>query len=160
MRRLCQCCYCVAESEPVGGGFATDRAGLVIETLSDAPVTASAGNSLSVTSTVKNQGLAAGQVLPGRRRHQSEEREGRRAIDLLVVGEIAGGPMALSVYSDTDPGRYGFQACAGGDGDISESDQGNNCVTKADAISIKDGRRLRADVWPGTRPSALALELY
>ena len=46
-----------AEAEPVGGGFATDRPGQMIETLSDPPVTASAGNSFSVTSTVKNQGL-------------------------------------------------------------------------------------------------------
>jgi hypothetical protein len=66
--------------------------------------------------------------------------------------------MALSVYSDTDPGTYGFQACAGVNAHISESDEGNNCVTRADAISIKDQRGLRADGWPGTRLSAHALE--
>ena len=47
--------------------------------------------------------------------------KGVQAIAPLGPGESDGATVALSVYSDTDAGTYTLQACADGDGDVSEA---------------------------------------
>ena len=40
------------------------------------------------------------------------------------------------MYSDTDAGTYSLQACADGDGDVSEAFENNNCKISLATITI------------------------
>jgi subtilase family serine protease len=126
---------------PLAAG-ATDRPDLVISTLSDPPATARAGDSFALTSTVTNQGQAAAEVptvtkfylMVGSTRVKNLK--GVQAIAPLGIGESDGATVALSVYSDTDAGTYNLQACADGDGTVSEAVESNNCTTTLATITI------------------------
>jgi subtilase family serine protease len=122
--------------------WATDRPDLVVSTLGDPPATARAGDSFALMSTITNQGLAAAEVptvtkfylMVGATRVKNLK--GTQAIAPLGPGESDGATVALSVYSDTDAGTYTLQACADGDGDVSEALENNNCKTTLATITI------------------------
>ena len=127
---------------PLAAG-AADKPDLVVSTLSDPPATARAGDSFALTTvTVTNQGLAAAEdptitkfyLLVGATRVKNLK--GVQTIAPLGPGESDGATVALSVYSDTDAGTYTLQACADGDGDVSEMSENNNCTTTLATITI------------------------
>lgn len=62
--------------------------------------------------------------------------KGVQTIAELVPGASDGAGVALSVYSDTNPGTYSVQACADGDEAVSEVSETNNCTTAVGAITI------------------------
>ena len=111
---------------PLAAG-AADKPDLVVSTLGDPPATARAGDSFALTSIITNQGLAAAAdptitkfyLMVGSTRVKNLK--GVQAIAPLGPGESDGATVALSVYSDTDAGTYNLQACADGDGDVSEA---------------------------------------
>ena len=126
---------------PLAAG-AADRPDLVVSTLSDPPATARAGDSFALTSTVTNQGQAAAEVPTATKFYlvvgstRVKNLKGVQAIAPLGPGESDGATVALSVYSDTDAGTYNLQACADGDGDVSEAVENNNCTTTLATITI------------------------
>lgn len=119
---------------------AADKPDLVVSTLSDPPATARAGDSFALVSSVTNQGLApAGTsstkfyLVVGT---SKKNLKGVQPIGELDPGQTDGATITISVYSDTNPGVYTLQACADGDGDVSEALENNNCRTAAAGITI------------------------
>src|SRR6185369_16451741 len=101
-----------------------------------------AGDSFALTSIITNQGLAAATdptntkfyLMVGLTR--AKNLKGVQPIAPLAPGASDGATVALSVYSDTDAGTYTLQACADGDGDVSEALENNNCKTTLATITI------------------------
>jgi uncharacterized membrane protein len=119
--------------------FAVDKPDLVV-TLSDPPATARAGDPLPITSVVKNQGLAlAGTsttkfwLVVGTTK---KNLKGVQTIGQLAPGASDSTGVALSVYSDTNPGTYSVLACADEDDAVAEMSEANNCTTAVGAITI------------------------
>jgi uncharacterized membrane protein len=120
--------------------FAVSKPDLVVSTLSEPPETARAGDALPLTSVVTNQGQALAitsttkfYLVAGSTR---KNLKGVQTIAELAPGAHDGAVVALSVYSDTDPGTYGVQACADGEEVVSEVSETNNCTTAVGAITI------------------------
>jgi len=124
------------------GARAADKPDLVVSTLSDPPATARAGDSFALTSTVTNQGLGTAVVSTTTKFYlvvgntRVKNLKGVQVIGPLGPGESDGATVALSVYSDTDVGTFNLQACADGDGDVSESSEANNCTTTLATITV------------------------
>ena len=121
---------------------AADKPDLVVSTLSDPPATARAGDSFALTSTVTNQGLGTAAVSTTTKFYlvvgstRVKNLKGVQVIGPLGPGESDGATVALSVYSDTDVGTFNIQGCGDGDGDVSESNESNNCTTTLATITI------------------------
>jgi hypothetical protein len=139
---------------------ATDRPDLVVSTLGDPPATARAGDSFALTSTITNQGLAAAEKPTNTKVYlvvgstRVKNLKGVQAIAPLGPGESDGSTVALSVYSDTDAGTYTLQACADGDGDVSEAVESNNCKTTLATITILESPDLVVTLIPNPVSSA------
>jgi subtilase family serine protease len=118
---------------------------LVVTALTDPPATALPGDSFPVTATVKNQGTGAigtsttkfylVNVADSSRKNLN----GLQSVPALPAGESAAPSATVVLYSDTTPGTYRLQACADGDGNLSESDETNNCLNSAGTVSVSDG---------------------
>jgi uncharacterized membrane protein len=120
--------------------FAVSKPDLVVSTLSDPPATAHAGDALALTSVVTNQGQALAittttkfYLVAGSTR---KNLKGVQTIAELAPGASDGATVALSVYSDTNPGTYSVQACADGNEDVAEAIETNNCTTSVGAITV------------------------
>jgi subtilase family serine protease len=119
--------------------FAVAKPDLVVS-ISDPPASARAGDPLPITSVVTNQGQALADasttkfyLVAGSTR---KNLKGVQLIGALAPGQSDNAAVALSVYSDTDPGTYSVQACADADEVVSEVTEGNNCTTTTGAITI------------------------
>ncbi len=122
----------------------TPKPDLVVSGLVNPPTTALPGDSFVVTSTVANQGAGAAGIsvtkfwLVSTTGPTKKNLKGVQNIPALAIGANATPPTTISVYSDTKPGTYFLQACADGDTDVSESNEGNNCKTTTGTITVND----------------------
>jgi subtilase family serine protease len=136
---------------------------LIVSALSEPPATALPGDSFPVTATVKNQGTGAigtsttkfflVNVANASRKNLS----GVQSVPGLAAGESAAPPATVVLFSDTVPGTYRLQACADGGGDLTESDETNNCATSDGTIAVSDGPDLVV-ISVGSPPSSAKLE--
>src|SRR5262245_52718895 len=113
---------------------------MVVASVSDPPATALPGDSFDPGVAVKTQGMAPATAASSLTQittkfylvvgNTKKNLKGVQTVDLpIAAGESREGHLALSVYSDTAPGTYTLQACADGDGDISEAVENNNCTS-------------------------------
>ena len=114
----------------------------LIVSIGEPPSTARAGDSFALQSTVTNVGPDPTTILTTVKFYlmlgntRVKNLKGVQAIDPLPAGQSQGGLMALSVYSDTEPGVYTVQACADADGDVTEVTNDNNCDDALTQITI------------------------
>ena len=101
------------------------------------------GTALPLTSVVTNASRARrggrhvdDQVLPGGGLDQEEPEGASRRSPSWRPARRDGAAVALSVYSDTNPGTYSVQACADADEVVTEVSETNNCTTAVGAITI------------------------
>src|SRR5262249_61302881 len=95
------------------------------------------GDSFPVIATVTNQGTGdvgasttkfyLVSVANGSRKNLN----GVQTVPPLPAGQSAAPPATVVLFSDTALGTYRLQACADGGGDLSESDETDNCTTSA-----------------------------
>ena len=118
---------------------------LVVSVLSDPPATVRAGDPLTLTSVVKNvvttPGVVAGAsttkfwLMVGSTRVKNLK--GVQIVPELGPGASSdGAAVALSVFSDTNPGTYSVQACADADEVVTEVSNTNNCTTAVGLMTV------------------------
>jgi len=100
----------------------------LVVSISDPPATARAGDPLPITSVVKNQGLAPAGVSTTTKfwlvvGTTKKNLKGVQTIGPLAPGVSDSTGVALSVYSDTNPGTYSVLACADDDAATTCKDQ-------------------------------------
>ncbi len=134
---------------PLGSpSLAVDKPDMVVTSVSDPPASALPGDSFALDVTVKNQGLGPANATSSLPQittkfylvvgNTKKNLKGVQTVDLpIAAGESREGHLALSVYSDTAPGTYTLQACADGDGDISEAVENNNCTSALGQIVVQ-----------------------
>jgi len=127
---------------PVTGGT-THWSDLVETSVSDPPLTASAGDSFQVTDTVKNQGnedsgasatryyFSATGSKPG-----AKLLTGARSIPALKPGATSTGTVDLTIPSGINSGIYYLVACADDEKAVAEENEVNNCRASAATIDL------------------------
>ena len=112
-------------------------------TVESTPVTVALGASFLVTSVVKNQGLGdAGPsttkfylvLTPGAA--QKKDLGGTQAVPAAIHGAKNPAQVALEVENDTTPATYYVLACADSAKAVTENDEGNNCTTSAQTVTV------------------------
>jgi len=107
------------------------------------PTKGTAGSAISVTDTTKNQGQGTAAATTTRFYLSTTAtfnpataiEIGSRAIALLASGASSSGPSSLTIPSGTAPGTYSVFARADSDGQVAETNEGNNTAVKTITIS-------------------------
>ncbi|MDD1720899.1 MAG: SBBP repeat-containing protein, partial [Euryarchaeota archaeon] len=118
----------------------------LIETnVSNPPATATAGDSFSVTDTVKNQGSASagGSITSYYLSFDAIKGSsgdillaGSRSVPSLEVNAGESSSLMVTIPSDTAAGSYYLLACADNTNVIVESNEGNNCIASASQVNV------------------------
>jgi subtilase family serine protease len=133
---------------PWGGlSSAQTKPDFVVTSVSDPPASALPGASFTLDVTVKNQGTVANATASLTQISTKfylvvgttqKNLKGILMLDLpMAAGEIRSETLTLEVYSDAIPGTYNLQACADGDGDVSEGNENNNCTNAVGIITVQ-----------------------
>jgi subtilase family serine protease len=126
---------------PDAGQTAAD---LTVLALDDPPANRVPGRSFKVKAMVKNIGAEQSDPsatrfwLVGPNDIPRKSLKGEQPIGPLAIGGFEDPEVLISIYPETDPGTYWLQACADGPKDLIEPDEGNNCLTSAGQIIIRD----------------------
>jgi subtilase family serine protease len=112
--------------------------------VSNPPAAARPGTSFAVNDTVRNQGTvtASGSTthyyLSADAQKSPDDRllTGLRSIPTLAPGTAATQTVTVTIPSATPPGTYVLLACADDTKLVAESDEGNNCLASAGAITV------------------------
>jgi sugar lactone lactonase YvrE len=119
------------------------RPDLLETSLSAPPATVVRGTSFSVTDTVQNQGgiaggasttryfLSANQVKDG-----NDRLIGSRSVPALEVNQTSTSTAAVTVPSNMTVGAYYLIACADNAGNVTESDETNNCLASDTTVQV------------------------
>lgn len=115
---------------------------LVVSSLT-APASAAAGATISVSDTTKDQGLSTAAATTTRFYLSAnstydaalDTEIGSRAIPVLTTGQSASGSATLTIPPGTAPGTWYILARADADGQVAESNEGNNTTAKSITIS-------------------------
>jgi len=129
---------------------------LVVYSIS-APTTAGAGQTISVSDTIKNQGVGSAGASTTRFYFSSvwildgtETPLGSRGVPALAPGATSAGTTSLTLPSGLAVGIYYILAKADGDGAVGESDEANNVASQA----IRIGPDLLVSALSAPNPSA------
>jgi subtilase family serine protease len=124
----------------------TPRPDLVVTstTVQGAPLTVAPTATLSVSATVKNQGLLDANssslkyslvnTVSGATKNLNG---GTQSVPSLVSGASVTVQKTVTVYSDTASGTYALQACADNGKVIAESSESNNCQTASGTVTVQ-----------------------
>ena len=133
-----------------GVALAVDKPDLVVTSVGNPPATALPGDTLQLSVTVANQGLGPANATASVTQISTKfylvagtSKKNLKFVQTVDLPFAAGATktdqqLTLGVYSDTTPGAYTLQACADGDGDISETNENNNCTNAAAGIVVQD----------------------
>jgi len=130
---------------PSTGQVQVLRTDLVVTSLFDPPSTVVAGNSFTVTDTVRNSGDSGSpssitQYYFSRddKRDSADLRlTGSRSVPPLDAGKDSSGPASLTVPLATPAGTYFLLACADSTGVVPESDEADNCFAATGKVEVK-----------------------
>ena len=128
---------------------AADKPDLAVTAIGSPPATALPGDTFNVSVTVANVGLGAAlptasvtSVVTKFYLVAGSTKKNLKFVQTVPLPFDAGATqtddVTLGIYSDTVPGTYDLQGCAEGNGDISESNESNNCKTAAERIVVQD----------------------
>jgi subtilase family serine protease len=117
---------------------------LVATAVSDPPATATQGQSIAVTSTIKNAGTVT--ATESTTRYYLVATDGSGKIDLKgkpILPAIDPGNSftekdTVTVRLETVPGAYFLQACADSKKVLAEKNENNNCITSAKSILVTE----------------------
>ena len=120
------------------------RPDLVETAVSNPPAVARPGTSFAVTDTVRNQGTvtASGSAiryyLSADAQKSPDDRllTGSRSAPTLAPGAASTQTVTVTIPSATPPGTYVLLACADDAKVVAESDEGNNCLASAGAVTV------------------------
>jgi subtilase family serine protease len=117
---------------------------LVATAVSEPPATAPAGQSVSVTDTVRNGGSAAAAASRTRYYLSADTLRGTgdqivtgdRSVPALAAGAESTGTVTVTIPSTTPAGRYFLLACADDTLVVQESDETNNCRASSGTVQV------------------------
>ena len=120
------------------------RPDLVETAVSNPPAAARPGTSFAVTDTVRNQGTltASGSAiryyLSADAQKSPDDRllTGSRSVPTLAPGAASTQTVTVTIPPATPPGAYVLLACADDTKLVVESDEGNNCLASAGAVTV------------------------
>jgi hypothetical protein len=120
------------------------RPDLVETVVSNPPAVARPGTSFAVTDTVRNQGTVPASASTSHYYFSADTQKsaddrlltGTRSVPTLAAGAASTLTVTVTIPSATPPGTYFLLACADDTKLVAESDEGNNCLASAGAITV------------------------
>ena len=134
-------------------GLPLSPADLAVTALTPPPATRLPGETFSLTATVKNNGTGASPSTTSKfylvnalvNPTISKNLKGVQIVDPLAAGATNATAVTVEVYADTVPGSYFLQACADGEKQLHESDEGRQLPHLAVPDHRVTGARPRRD---------------
>jgi subtilase family serine protease len=126
------------------GTVMVTRPDLIEDTVANPPATAAPGTTISVTDTVKNQGLVAAAASTTRyylslntvKDAADALLPGSRAVPALAPGAIHNGTVTVTIPVDTPLNTYYLIACADNLNIVVETNEGNNCTASTGTVTV------------------------
>ena len=120
------------------------RPDLVETVVSNPPAVARPGTSFAVTDTVRNQGTVPASASTSHYYFSADTQKsaddrlltGARSVPALAAGAASTLTVTVTIPSATPPGTYFLLACADDTKLVAESDEANNCLASAGAITV------------------------
>ena len=120
------------------------RPDLVETVVSNPPAVARPGTSFAVTDTVRNQGTVPASASTSHYYFSADTQKsaddrlltGTRSVPTLAAGAASTLTVTVTIPSATPPGTYFLLACADDAKLVAESDEANNCLASAGAITV------------------------
>jgi subtilase family serine protease len=119
---------------------------LAVTALTPPPTTRLPGETFPLTATVLNHGTEASpstttkfnlvNVDPLVILNKTKNLKGVQIVTPIAAGTSNATEVTVQVYPDTDPGTYFLQACADGEKQLREIDEGDNCFTTTAKITV------------------------